>query len=62
MKNSRMLFSMLTVLALLFTAHVQAEVGVPGIAEPMDRLELMVGFGSHPAYGEVQDAAAADGR
>jgi hypothetical protein len=42
--------------------HQQAEVGVRGIAEPMDRLELVVRFGSHPACGEVEDAATADGR
>ena len=43
-------------------AHEQAEFGVRGIAEPVDRLELVVRFGSHPACGEVEDAAAADGR
>ena len=45
----------------LTSAHEQAEVGVRGIAEPVDRLELVVGCGSHPACGEVEDAAAADG-
>ena len=46
----------------LTSPHEQAEVGVRGIAEPVDRLELVVRFGSHPACGEVEDAAAADGR
>ena len=46
----------------LTSAHEQAEVGVRGIGEPVDRLELVVRCGSHPACGEVEDAAAADGR
>ncbi len=40
------------------SAHEQAEVGVRGIAEPVHRLELVVRCGSHPACGEVEDAAA----
>jgi hypothetical protein len=43
-------------------SHEQAEVGVGGIAEPVDRLQRVVRFGSHPACGEVEDAAAADRR
>ncbi|GAA4747802.1 hypothetical protein GCM10023350_35880 [Nocardioides endophyticus] len=42
-------------------SHEQAEVGVRRIAEPADRLELVVRFGSHPACGEVEGATAADG-
>ena len=46
----------------LTSAHEQAEVGVRGVGEPVDGLELEVRFGWHPAGGEVEDAAAADGR
>ena len=46
----------------LTSAHEQAEFCVGGIAEPVDRLELVVRFGAHPACGEVEDPAAADGR
>ena len=46
----------------LTRAHQQGEVGVRGIAEPVDRLEVVVGRGSHPARGEVEDAAPADCR
>ena len=42
--------------------HEQAEAGIPGITEPMDRLELVVRLGSHPACGEVEDTATADRR